>query len=96
MLLAVVSAAALAVWRAKRVGLDADLIYSLALWMIIPGIIAARAFYVIEYWSTQYWPVYAECGGLALLGAVMNITQGGLVVYGGFIAGVCGTAGLCS
>ncbi len=90
MLLAVVAATALAVWRAKRLGLDPDLIYSLALWMIVPGFVAARAFYVIEYWSTQYWPVYVERGGIALLGAALNIAQGGLVVYGGFIAGVCG------
>jgi len=63
-----VSATALAVWRAKRLGLDADLIYALALWMIIPGIIAARAFYVIEYWSSQYMPVYQERGGIAFNG----------------------------
>jgi phosphatidylglycerol---prolipoprotein diacylglyceryl transferase len=90
MLLAVVSATSLAVWRAKRLGLGSDLIYTLSLWMIVPGIIAARAFYVIEYWSTQYMPVYREHGGMALMGAAMNIAQGGLVVYGGFIAGVFG------
>ena len=67
MLLAVVSAAALAVWRAKRLGLNPDLIYALALWMIVPGFVAARAFYVVEYWSSQYWPVYAERGGFAML-----------------------------
>ena len=71
-------------------GLDPELIYSLALWMIVPGIIAARAFYVIEYWPTQYMPVYVERGGMALMGAALNIAQGGLVVYGGFIAGVFG------
>jgi phosphatidylglycerol---prolipoprotein diacylglyceryl transferase len=87
MLLAVVSATALIVWRAKRVGLDADLVYSLAIWMIIPGIICGRAFYVIEYWSTQYWPVYS---GIALLGAMINMAQGGLVVYGAFFGGVSG------
>ncbi len=90
LLLAVVAAAALAVWRGKRLGLDADLIYSLSLWMIVPGIIAARAFYVIEYWPTQYYPIYVESGGWALLGAMINITQGGIVVYGAFVAGVCG------
>jgi phosphatidylglycerol:prolipoprotein diacylglycerol transferase len=90
LLLAVVSATALAVWRAKRLGLNSDLIYSLSLWMIVPGIIAARAFYVIEYWPTQYMPVYQERGGIALMGAAMNIAQGGIVVYGGFIAGVFG------
>ncbi len=90
MLLAVVAAMGLAVWRAKRVGLNSDLIYSIALWVIIPGIIAARAFYVIEYWSSQYWPVYQDRGGLAFVGAMLNIAQGGLVVYGGLLAGLLG------
>jgi phosphatidylglycerol---prolipoprotein diacylglyceryl transferase len=87
MLLAVVSATALIVWRAKRVGLDPDLIYTLALWMIVPGIVCGRAFYVIEYWSTQYWPVYR---GMSLIGAIINISQGGLVVYGAFFGGMAG------
>jgi phosphatidylglycerol---prolipoprotein diacylglyceryl transferase len=90
LLMAVLAALGLAVWRGKRLGLEPDLIYSLSLWMILPGIVAARAFYVIEYWDTQYYPVYVEHGAPALLGAVMNIAQGGLVVYGGFLAGVCG------
>lgn len=87
MLFAVLAGTALTVRRAKRVGLDADLVYSLVIWMIIPGIVCARAFYIIEYWSTQYWPIYS---GLDLLGAVLNIAQGGLVVYGAFFGGVCG------
>ncbi len=90
MLLGVLAAMALVLWRAKRAGLDPELIYTLAMWMIIPGIIAARAFYVIQYWPTQYWPVYQMQGGWALFGAVLNITQGGLTVYGGFIAGMAG------
>ena len=60
MLLAVVAGTLLAAWRAKRVGVDPDLIFSLAFWMIVPGIIGARAFYVIEYWQTEYWPAYTE------------------------------------
>jgi phosphatidylglycerol---prolipoprotein diacylglyceryl transferase len=90
MLAGVLSAAALAVWRAKRVGIDSEQVYSLALWMIIPGIIAARAFYVIEYWSVMYWPAYEQGGISALLSEVLNITQGGLVVYGAFTAGMAG------
>jgi len=89
-LFAIVAGTALSVWRAKRVGLNADLIYSIAIWMIVPGIVAARTFYVTEYWSSQYWPVYLERGGLALLGAAINIAQGGLVVYGSFFGGIIG------
>ena len=59
---AFVGATGLAVWRARRVGLDPDLIFSLAFWVLVPGIVAARLFYVIEYWPTQYWPYYREDG----------------------------------
>ena len=90
MLLGVLAGTGLSLWRANRVGLNADVIYSLAIWMIIPGVAFARAFYVIEYWPTQYWPVYQEFGTLAMLGSIINIAKGGLVVYGSFIGGMLG------
>ena len=93
MLLAVVAGTLLAAWRAKRVGLDPDLIFSLIFWMLVPGIIGARAFYVIEYWAaTTGANYYAGPGGSlgALVGAIVNVTKGGLVVYGSFFGGVLG------
>jgi phosphatidylglycerol---prolipoprotein diacylglyceryl transferase len=91
-LLAVVSGTLLAAWRAKRVGLNPDLIFTLVFWLLIPGIIGARSFYVIEYWNRDYWPMYAGKGGNlgALLGSVLNLTQGGLVVYGSFFGALLG------
>lgn len=91
-MLGVIAGTSLAAWRAKRRGLDPDLIFSLAFWMLVPGIIGARAFYVIEYWHTTYWPAYtAPNGGLgALVGTVVNLTEGGLVVYGAFFGAVVG------
>lgn len=90
-LLAVVAATSLAAWRGKRLGLDPDLIFSLVFWMLVPGILGARAFYVIEYWP-EYWRAYTDPNGSlgALLGSVFNITKGGLVVYGAFFGGVTG------
>ncbi len=94
MLLAVIAGTSLAAWRAKRVGLDPDLIFSLAFWMLVPGIIGARAFYVIEYWQDQYWPAYTESRRrlAALLAEIVNVAKGGLVVYGAFFGGVAGPA----
>ena len=89
-LLAVAAGTALAVWRGRRAGVDPEVIFSLAFWMILPAIVGARAFYVAEYWSEQYWPVYPEKGLAALLLAVVNVTKGGLVIYGGFLGGVLG------
>jgi len=91
--LGIAAGTALSAWRARRVGIDPDLIISLAFWMFVPGIIAARAFYVIEYWPQQYWPVYQERGLSAFLGAVINLSQGGLVVYGSFLGAMLGVLG---
>lgn len=90
-MIAVIAGAGLAARRAPRIGLDADTIFSLAFWMLVPGIIGARAFYVIEYWP-DYVRAYNEPGGGlgALLGGVINISKGGLVVYGAFFGAVVG------
>jgi len=97
MLLAVAAATGLAAWRARRRGQDPDMIFTLLFWILIPGLIGARAFYVIEYWDEQFWPTYVGTedapGGLgALLGAVVNIAEGGLVVYGSLIGAAVGVA----
>ncbi len=91
-LLAVVAGTMLAARRAKRVGLNPDLIFTLIFWLLIPGIVGARAFYVIEYWKRDFWPAYAGEGGslAALVRNVINLTQGGLVVYGALAAGLLG------
>lgn len=90
LLVAVVSGVALAVRRAVRAGLDPDVILGLAFWMFIPGIIGARTFYVIEYWENFLRPTPdAPCLG-ATLGAIINVSEGGLVVYGSLIGGLPG------
>jgi prolipoprotein diacylglyceryltransferase len=92
MLLAVLSGMALAVYRARRVGVDPEMIFTLAFWMIVPGLLGARAVYVCEYWSRDFWPVYiAHDRDLwALLFAIGNVAGGGLVVYGAFFGGMIG------
>jgi phosphatidylglycerol---prolipoprotein diacylglyceryl transferase len=92
MLLAVVASMLLAIRRAKRVGFNVDLLFILIFWMLVPGIIGARAFYVIEYWNESYAQYYSGPGGSLglLLGRVLNVTEGGLVVYGSFFGGVLG------
>ena len=82
--LGVISGVALAIYRAQREGYSADLIYSLALWMCVSAIVGARLFYVIEYWDESF----RKESFRATLVAVLNYTQGGLVVYGAFAGGV--------
>jgi phosphatidylglycerol---prolipoprotein diacylglyceryl transferase len=85
LLVAVVSATSLLAWRAKRVGVEPDLMISLVFWMFVPGILGARLFYIIEY-----WPEYQRESFGATLVALVNITQGGLVVFGSLIGGLLG------
>ena len=90
MLLAVLSGMGLAAYRARRVGIDPEMIFALTFWLIVPGIVGARAVYVAEYWSEQYWPVYTENGLNALIFAIVNVAGGGLVVYGAFFGAMFG------
>lgn len=92
LLLGVVSAVGLAMHRAKRRGLTVEWVSNLALWCIIPGMIGARVFHVIEYWPVHYGPLWKSAGPIAGLMAIVNVAQGGLVVYGSFIGGVLGIA----
>jgi phosphatidylglycerol:prolipoprotein diacylglycerol transferase len=68
--------------RARRVGLDPDLVLSMAVWALVSGIIGARAFYIIEY-----WPKFQKASWGETLMAMANLTQGGMVVYGSLLAG---------
>ncbi|MBI3837961.1 MAG: prolipoprotein diacylglyceryl transferase [Planctomycetia bacterium] len=81
-LAAFVSSVVLAAYRARQVGLDPEIILSLGLWFLVSGIFGARLFYVIEYWDKFQRPTW-----WAMLGPMINITQGGLVVYGSLLAG---------
>jgi len=69
----------LATYRARRVGLHPEVIWSLAVWLFIGGVVGARLFYVVEYWDDRFrtdsfWQT---------LGRVLNFPEGGLVIYGG-------------
>ena len=87
LLVAVTAAVALAVRRARRLGIDPELMLTLTFWAFVPGILGARAFYVIEYWDE----LQRATPGQTLL-TIVNMTEGGLVVYGSVIGGVVGLA----
>lgn len=83
MLLAMISGLGLALWRCRQVGFDGDQIFTLAFWMIICGLAGARAFYVI-----QKWDEFSALPTEKLFFKIINMTQGGLVVYGSLIGGL--------
>ncbi|MCP4478235.1 MAG: prolipoprotein diacylglyceryl transferase [Planctomycetaceae bacterium] len=82
---AIVSGFALAIFRAPCIGLTSDQVISLGFWMILVGIAGARIFYVIQK-SDVFLANGASFGQLLL--AVVDMTKGGLVVYGSLIGGM--------
>lgn len=87
LLLAVVSGVGLAMHRARQMKVDPELILSLAFWLFLFGIVGARLFYVVQKWPTEFSGRYSGSG---LLFALVNVTQGGLVVYGSVIGAALG------
>jgi phosphatidylglycerol:prolipoprotein diacylglycerol transferase len=89
--LGVVGGTALTVWRGYRLGLDPDMVMSLIFWGFIPGIIGARTYYVVEYWNDFFVPGATPWQTfIHTLGEIVNISKGGLVVYGSLVGGLAG------
>lgn len=91
LLFALVAGLWLAIRRARQVGLDPEVIVSLAFWMFISGIIGARLFYII-----QKWDEFPHGSLKSTLVSFLNVTQGGLVVYGSVIAAGAAMIVFCS
>ena len=81
LLVATVSGVLLARYRAIQVGLSPDAIYNLAFYMFVGGILGARLFFVIQYWSDIHDPTSIA----NTLKNIVNFVEGGLVVYGSLI-----------
>ena len=76
MLVAIIAGVALAAYRARRMGLDPEIIYSLAFYMFVLGILGARLFFIIEYRNQVFRDTWGET-----FWAMFDVTQGGLVVW---------------
>lgn len=70
--------------RGRQLGVSADTIVSLGFWMMVPGLIGARAFFVIQKWSE-----------FESVTDIFKLTEGGLVIYGGVIGGLVGAVMFC-
>lgn len=66
--------------RGLRVGVTPELIWDLGTWVVVGSLVGARAWYVVEYWQTDF-------AGRPWLD-VLKIRQGGLVYYGGLVGAI--------
>ena len=70
----------LAAWRAEREKIDPELVYDMAFFVFIGGLVGARGFYVIQYWGERvhgFWEIF-------------EIWKGGIVLYGSILGGMAG------
>ncbi len=80
MLLAMIAGVGVVMARAAQAGLTLDRLASLAFWMIISGIVGARVVYVVQY--AHHFQADSLMDRIRL---TVDMTRGGLVVYGSFI-----------
>ena len=79
--LAFFAAIGLAGRRARKNGIAPEVVYDLALWFLVGGIVGARALYVWEYWGD----------GVGSFTEIFKIWEGGIVFYGGMIGATVGS-----
>ncbi len=87
----IISAVGLAAWRAQKMGIHPEIIYSLAMVLIVSGVVGARIFFVLQYWENFYVPGDWR----ATLSEIFRVTEGGIVVYGSLIGGAVGYLVYC-
>jgi len=64
---------------ARRAGESPEAMAAVGLLSLVGGIFGSRAAYVIQHWDTQF------AGAADVLGAMLDVTSGGLIYYGGVI-----------
>ncbi len=63
--------------RAKQEKIDPEIVFDMALYVFIGGLVGARLFYVVQYWGVKvhtFWEIF-------------QIWNGGIVLYGSILGG---------
>ena len=85
------TAVMLAAWRAEKEGMSSELIWDLAILLFFCGIGGARLFYILQYPQEVFggipWPEWPV--------AALNLSRGGIVLYGSLLAGAAGYFSFC-
>ena len=82
--LGMILAVAYVIYRAKGIGIDSETILDFALFVIPIGVIGARLYYVLM--ELDQFDTFWE---------VINISNGGLAIYGGILAGAATVVVMC-
>lgn len=79
---------AFAAWRLRREGADGEIAWDVAMWIFVSGILGARMYYVVTH-ADRFFGFDPDSGHPRtvpqILKALVNLPDGGLVLYGGLI-----------
>ena len=85
------SATWLASRRVREIGQPPETIWDMMMWALIPGLLGARAIYLMQNWNQ----VFAGKRGMDLLLAPFALWDGGIVFYGSVMGGIVGVVVYC-
>ena len=77
--------------RAAREGIDPNLLFDAGFWILVCGILGARLWYVAQYPDE----VFRDAEGLGVLKAAINLSKGGIVLYGSLLGGTAAYFWFC-
>lgn len=79
-------------WRLRTLGYDGELAFSIGTWVLISGVVGARLFFLFQHGGEAIGnaPTLA-----AKLFVIVNLSNGGLVLYGGVFAGLAAFLWFC-
>ncbi len=83
----VLSAMGIAMMRCEKAGLSREAFVSLATWTVVAGMVGSRVFYCVQKWNELAGDTVSE-----KLWTSLQVTEGGLVVYGSVIGGLIAIA----
>ena len=87
--------------RAQSVGLPDETVSDLAMCVLISGILGARLFYLVQYHDQVFFERVTPGGalemkkGMDLISAAVNLSDGGLVLFGGVLMAIAACFWFC-
>lgn len=96
LLIGFLSALGFARRQARLAGVDPEIIFDMAYWLLIPGILGGRLAYLVQHGEHVFFDDSGHrLTGAAALFAAVNLSRGGLVLIGALAGGAIGFFGYC-
>jgi len=97
LLVGFLSALAFARRQARLSGLDPEIMYDMAYWLLLPGIVGGRLAYLLQTDHHAFLDINGRpLSGVEMLMTAFNLSQGGLVLNGAMAGGAIGFFAFCA